>query len=117
MSWVAVGIGVVGAVGSYASAQSAEDQAEQLSEDQIKAQKELLQMKRDFELEDRKYRQGAVGNWAKFADPSLAPPTFGKDGAMTGTAPAGHGYMRPAADGQMPMKFQYQWPKLPGQQQ
>jgi type II secretory pathway pseudopilin PulG len=79
MPWGVVAAAVIGGVASYASAQSAEDAAQDSAEAELEAQKELLQMKRDFELEDRKYRQDAVGNWSKFADPKLAPATYGEN--------------------------------------
>ena len=31
-----------------------------------KLQKELAQKKRDYQLEDRKYSQQAIGKWAKY---------------------------------------------------
>jgi len=116
MSWIAVGVAVVGGVASYASAQSAEDQSEANLEAQIKAQKELAEQKRGYELEDRKYRQGAVGNWSKFLDPSLAPSTYAtaEDGTVTKTEGAQHvgNYQRPV-NGVIPSKFQFNWPVLP----
>lgn len=78
MPWGLAVAAVVGGVASYASAQSAEDAAKDSAEAELKAQKELLQMKRDFQLEDRKYNQDAVGAWSKFADPSLMPATYGE---------------------------------------
>lgn len=89
MTWVAVGVAAVGAVGAYASASSAADSQQESMEAQLKAEKELAQQKRDWELEDRKYRQAAVGNWAKYADPKLMPQSFGSQGT------AGSGDVQP----------------------
>lgn len=85
MSWIAVGVAVVGGVASYASAQSAEGASEDAQQAELAAQKELQANKRKYELEDRKYRQDAVGGWGKFLDPKLAP----QGGAETLPAKAG----------------------------
>src|SRR6478609_2563113 len=87
MSWVAVGVAVVGGVASYASAQSAEGASEDAQRAELEAQKELQANKRKYELEDRKYRQDAVGAWGKFLDPKLiggSNPSLAKDAAASG---------------------------------
>lgn len=67
MPWgIAIGAAVSGLAG-YASSQAQESDSKEAREEELKAQKELLEEKRKFDLEDRAYRQGAVGNWAKYA--------------------------------------------------
>lgn len=109
MPWGVVAAAVIGGVASYASAQSAEEAAKDNAEAELKAQKELLQLKRDFELEDRKYRQDAVGNWAKFADPSLAPATYGEGATPSqyNRTPAFQG-ARPGFGGAAPSSMSFQ---------
>jgi hypothetical protein len=82
MPWGVVAAAVIGGVASYASAQSAEGASEEAQQAELEAQKQLQANKRKYELEDRKYRQDAVGGWGKYLDPKLAPQGSG------GTAPA-----------------------------
>lgn len=84
MAWVAVGVAVVGGVASYASAQSAQGASEDAQKAELEAQKELQANKRKYELEDRKYRQDAVGAWGKYLDPKL----IGGAGSSSTVAPA-----------------------------
>lgn len=80
MSWVAIGAAVVGGVASYSQSRGDKEDREDMSKMDLEARKELLQMERDFDLEDRKFFQDSVGAWGKFADPSLMPSTFGEGG-------------------------------------
>jgi hypothetical protein len=109
LSWVAVGVAVVGGVASYASSRSASKGAKDAAKRDIEAEKELLQMKRDFDLEDRKYRQDAVGAWGKFADPSLMPATYGENATPSqyNRTPAFQG-ARPGFGGAAPSSMSFQ---------
>lgn len=88
MSWIAIGVAVVGGVASYASAQSAQGASEDAQQAELAAQKELQANKRKYELEDRKYRQDSVGAWGKYLDPALAGPQGGVAPAKAGDASA-----------------------------
>lgn len=111
MTWGAVAVAVVGGVASYASSRSAKDDAEDAAKLDLEARKELLQMQRDFDLEDRKFFQDSVGAWGKFADPSLMPSTFGEGGTPT-TSPrvAPFQGQRPQQGG-APFSFQSRFPE------
>lgn len=93
MSWVAVGVAVVGGVASYASSRSASKGAKDAAKRDIEAEKELLQMKRDF-------------------DPSLAPATYGENATPSqyNRTPAFQG-ARPGFGGAAPMSFQNRNPE------
>lgn len=94
MTWVAVGVGAVGLVAGYAESQSAASAQKDNTKLQLEAEKQLAAQKRQWELQDRQYRQNAVGNWAKFLDPklvggsSVAPATTGSGDAPGPNAPA-----------------------------
>lgn len=75
MPWGVAIAAVVGGVASYASAQEASDAASENSEREIEAQKELQRLKRQYQLEDRKYNQDSVGAWSKYLDPALVGGT------------------------------------------
>ena len=66
-------------------------------------------MKRDFDLEDRKYNQESVGAWAKFADPSLMPATYGEGATPSqyNRTPAFQG-ARPGFGGAAPSSMSFQ---------
>jgi hypothetical protein len=87
-------VGAVGLVAGYAENQANQDASQESMEEQIKAQKELAAQKRQWELQDRQYRQNAVGGWAKYLDPklvggsSVAPATAGSGNAPGPNAPA-----------------------------
>jgi len=93
MPWgVAIAAGI-SAVGAYASSEAQQSASEDAQEREIEAQKELMAEKRKFDLEDRAYRQGAVGNWAKYAKGYTASEgeaatagAAGEDGALNGGA-------------------------------
>lgn len=78
--------GVAGAASSKAQSKSAKDAAKYEAE----AKKEIERMKRQWQLEDRKYNQDAVGAWGKYLDPSLVGPGVGQgttpDSATTPSA-------------------------------
>ena len=94
MNWVAVGVGAVGLVAGYAESQSAADAQKDNTKAEIEAQKQLAALHRQWDLQDRQYRQNAVGKWAGFLDPkliggsSVAPATTGSGNAPSPTAPA-----------------------------
>jgi hypothetical protein len=84
--WGAVVVAGVAAVGTYAASRSASKNAKQAQENEIEAQKELARQKRQYQLEDRKYNQDAVGAWGKFLDPALAgPQAFSSESSTAGT--------------------------------
>lgn len=93
MSWVAIGVGVIGGVASYAGSKAQSSANKENLEAETKAQMQLAEQKRQWQLLDRKYNQDAVGNWAKFLDPrlvggnSVAPATTGSGNAPSPTAP------------------------------
>jgi len=64
---------IIGAVVSYASAKSKEKSQKNSVKDDFENQKKLLEQQRNYELEDRKYRQDAANAWTKFANPSMIP--------------------------------------------
>lgn len=111
MSWVAVGVAVVGGVASYASSRSAKDDAEDAAKLDLEARKELLQMQRDFDLEDRKFFQDSVGAWGKFADPSLMPSTFGEGGTPTMSPRVAPFQGQRPQQGGAPFSFQSRFPE------
>ena len=65
-AWGNYGGAAIGAVGNYLSnLQQQKNNAEMMKLD-AKLQIELAQKKRDYQLEDRKYSQQAIGKWAKY---------------------------------------------------
>lgn len=71
MPWgVAIGA-AVSVVGGYLSSEAQAGAQEDAQKAELEAQKELQANKRKYELEDRKYRQDAVGAWGKYLDPKL----------------------------------------------
>lgn len=87
MSWVAVGVGVAGAVTSYASSKAGSKSAKEDARIKAEAEKEMLRMKRQWQLEDRKYNQDAVGAWAKYLDPALVGPDVGQGSTADNATP------------------------------
>ena len=73
--WGVAIAGVVAAGASYASAKSAQGAAKGAAKAEIEAEKEKLRMQRQYQLEDRKYNQDAVGAWSKYLDPALVGGT------------------------------------------
>lgn len=71
MSWVAVGVGAIGLIGGLAQGKAQESSMKEQTKLEIEAQKQLAAQKRQWDLQDRQYRQNAVGNWAGYLDPSL----------------------------------------------
>lgn len=72
---------VISGAASYLSNKSSQKSAKNSVQNEIKAQKELLEQQRQYDLADRKYRQDAAGAWSKFANPDMATqqahqPTF-----------------------------------------
>ena len=94
MSWVAVGVGAVSLVAGYAENEANQDAQKENTEEQIKAQKELLAQKRQYELLDRKFKQDAVGGWSKYLDPKL----IGGAGGGNTLAPAKSASGAPTVD-------------------
>ncbi len=101
---------MVGGVASYASSRSAKGDAEDAAKLDLEARKELLQMERDFALEDRKFFQDSVGAWGKYADPSLMPATFGEN-ATPSTSPRVAPFQRPQGGGGAPFTFASKFPE------
>ena len=56
----------IGAVGNYLSNLQQQKNNLEVAKMDAKLQKELAQKKRDYQLEDRKYSQQAIGKWAKY---------------------------------------------------
>ena len=94
MTWVAVGVDAVGLVAVYAENASAASAQKDNTKLQLEAEKQLAAQKRQWDLQDRQYRQNAVGKWAGFLDPrlvggnSVAPATTGSGDAPGPNAPA-----------------------------
>ena len=119
MPWgMAIAAGI-SAVGAYASSEAQKDASEDSQEREIEAQKEIMALKRKYQLEDRAYNQGSVGNWAKYAKGytapeggATAPVAAGEDGALNGGAVPVNGpdipwqkrslFARPQANGRAP---------------
>lgn len=70
-------------VGSYASSKAQSSAQKKAAETDAAAQRELTELKRQYQLEDRKYNQDAVGAWGKYLDPAL----IGSDSADGGQTP------------------------------
>ena len=66
----------IAAVGSWLASKSQKKSQKNQMEDQAKLQREMLEMQRKWQLEDRAYRQGAAGAWSKFANPAFMPQTY-----------------------------------------
>lgn len=67
---------VISGAASYLSNKSSSNSAKKQAQNEIKAQKELAEQKRKYDLEVRKYRQDSAGAWAKFANPAYANKPF-----------------------------------------
>lgn len=83
----------VAAVGAYAASQAQSKGSSKAAKQDAEARKEIERMKRQWQLEDRKYNQDAVGAWSKFLDPSLVGPTVGQGPTSTADStatPVGH---------------------------
>lgn len=79
MPWgVAIGA-AVSLVGSYASSKAQAGAAKDSAKAQAEAQKEITELQRQYQLEDRKYNQDAVGAWGKYLDPALIGSTSASD--------------------------------------
>lgn len=61
----------IAVVGGYLASEAQAGAQEDAQKSELEAQKELQANKRKYELEDRKYRQDAVGAWGKYLDPKL----------------------------------------------
>lgn len=57
---------VIGGIGGYAEQQAAGDAAANKSKLDARAQVELAKQQRQYEIDDRLYRQGTVSNWSKY---------------------------------------------------
>lgn len=68
----------VAAVAGYATSKSQSKSSKDSAKYQAEAMKEIERMKRQWQLEDRKYNQDAVGAWAKYLDPAIAGPGVGQ---------------------------------------
>ncbi len=84
MPW-AVAAAAVAAVGSYASAQSsakgAKKAAKESAEAQFKTKQYELQYLRKADLEDRLYKEKAIGGYRQFGTAGLASPEYTDPGA------------------------------------
>jgi hypothetical protein len=60
--WGSLISGVAGYAGAKANADAMEDQSK-LS---IEAKKAMLEKQREYDMQDRKYAQGAVSNWSRY---------------------------------------------------
>lgn len=101
MPWgLAIGA-VVSGISGMAASKANEDAQKQTTEEEIKAQKALLEEKRQFDLQDRAYHQGAVGNWSKYAAGAPPPGTAApdKDAAANSGAPTDPNALPGAAPG------------------
>lgn len=76
----------IAVVGGYLASEAQAGAQEDAQKSEIEAQKELQANKRKYELEDRKYRQDAVGAWGKYLDPKLIG---GAGGSSVAPAKAG----------------------------
>lgn len=88
MAWGMVIGGAISLVGAYASSQSASDSAQATAQDRALAARQQLELKRQYQLQDRQYNQNAIGAWGKYLDPNNAP-VAGPASAPQGPAAAG----------------------------
>jgi len=69
MAWGMIIGAVISGVASHAASKSASGSAKKQQKEEFENQKKLLELQRQYQLEDRKYNQDAVGSWAKFFKP------------------------------------------------
>ena len=72
----------IAAVGSWLVSKSQNKSQKKQMEDQAKIARETLEMQRKWQLEDRAYRQGAIGAWGKFANPAFMPQAYNQPNDM-----------------------------------